>query len=66
VKLKKLRGEDEKPQYMECGRLFMPLDGDGVGTLFWNDRKEEFAVFTAERKDAGTHKEEDAGPAGTG
>jgi hypothetical protein len=46
--------------------LFMPLDGDGVGTLFWNDRKEEFAVFTAERKDAGTHKEEDAGPAGTG
>ncbi len=59
VKLKKPRDEG-KPLYMECGHLFMPEEGDGVGTLFWNDRQEEFAVFAAERKEKGAGGERQA------
>jgi hypothetical protein len=51
VKLKKPgRKDGDKPFYMECGHLFMAESG-GIGTLFWNDCSEEYAVFAVEPKE---------------
>ena len=46
VKLKK-EGKGDKAFYLPCGRLFL---GEKSGTLMWNDRHEEYAVFPEDEK----------------
>jgi hypothetical protein len=53
VKLKK-EGKGDRAFYPMCGRLFL---GDKSGTLVWNDRLTEYAVFPDEEKE----KTEDEG-----
>ena len=47
IKLRK-EGKGDKVFYTVCGKLYL---GEKTGTLFWNDRHEEYAIFPDEERE---------------